>query len=112
MVGVEHLVQARLAGWAPFIDLLVGDPIPRGVLTLWRGDYGPCGEVYVEPGEIPAALDLRCCHGLPVVVHAPDYDAGRPVFDRLIEFEPARAWLCTPDSITHWSPVEAEQWAI
>ncbi len=104
MRGHDDLIRARLAG-APVavVDLDVG-----GKPDFWRHGKGWHFRIAVDPDEAGSA-DLRCCHGLPVFVHADSYADGWPAFERAIEFEPIAVHLCAPEIVLRYTGEEIEQ---
>jgi len=61
------------------------------------------GRIEVYADDVAEALDLRCCHGLPVQVLSPSYSAGWPIAARAVEAEPARLTFCAPDYAGRYS---------
>lgn len=104
MLGHDALIAARLDRWpVAVVDLDVG-----GKPDFWQHGRGWHFRIALEPGEAGAA-DLRCCHGLPVFVHADSYEAGWPVFERALEFEPLALYLCAPEIVLRVEGEEIEQ---
>lgn len=109
MRGHEHLIRARLAG-APVtvVDLDVG---VGGAPDFWRRGKGWHFRIALDLDEAGTA-DLRCCHRLPVFVHADSYAEGWPAFERAMDFEPIAVHLCAPEIVLRFTGEEIEQlWA-
>ena len=107
MKGHDDLVQARLDRWpVGGVDIVVG-----GLPGFDRRGGAVWFYLSVDPDEAET-LDLRGCHGLPVFVHAPSYEAGYPFFDRANEFEPALLALCAPEVVIRFDGERVEQWDI
>lgn len=104
MRGHDDLVQARLERWpVGGVDIVVG-----GVPGFDR--RGKAVWFYLVPEGDGAIADLRGCHGLPVFVHAPSYEAGYPVFERAIDFSPLFIALCYPTGVVRYDGAELTQW--
>lgn len=105
MTGHEDLIQARLRGVAiGNVDLLIdGRADMHERAGAWHFAIG------VKTEEM-AGADLRCCHGLRVFIHAPSYADGMPLFERLMDFEPALAAICAPDSVVRYDKEGMKQW--
>lgn len=116
MTGHEALAAARLRGWNPGTVRIVVEPRSSAWWrqpAIYRGaDKRTVAEIQVDPDEVAGALDLRCCHGLPVFVHADSYDAGKAVLWRVQEFEPVLAALVAPDSVVRITEGGIEQWEL
>lgn len=114
MIGADHLTAARLARHHPDrVRIVVATPPAPMHDTLYRDFDGKgVAEIWVDPEEVGGALDLRCCRGLSVVVHADSYDAGKAVFFRVQEFEPAMAALATPETVVRMTAEGIEQWEL
>lgn len=105
MTGVEDLIAARLRGWPiGTVGLLLdGRADAHQSEGAWHFALG------VKTEEVPSA-DLRCCHGLRVFIHAPSLADGLPLFERLMDFDPALAAICAPDSVVRYDKEGMEQW--
>jgi len=107
MRGHEDLVQARLEGWpVGGVDIVV-DGLPgfdRRGKAVWF-------YLAVDRGEA-AALDLRGCYGLLVFVHAPSYELGWSIFDRVSEFDLLFFALCAPEVVVRFDGGRIEEWAV
>lgn len=104
MRGHEELVQARIARWpVAVVDLAIG-----GKPDFWQHSKGWHFRIALDPSEAGSA-DLRCCHGLPVFVHADSYEEGWPVFERAVEFEPMALHLCAPEIVLRYDGERVEQ---
>lgn len=105
MTGHEPLIAARLKGF------------PVGNVSLLLDGKADCHErdgvwhfaIGVKSDET-ASADLRCCQGLAVFIHAPSLADGLPLFERLMDFEPALAAICAPDSVVRYDKEGMEQW--
>lgn len=101
MRGHDQIIAARLAG-LPLkrIDIDVGGKA--------HGIENVCGELVgllaVEEKPSAARLDLRCCHGLPVVVIADTYEAGWPIAERVIEHAPVSLTFAAEDMAATYTP--------
>lgn len=107
MTGHEPLIAARLArkpvaGVDLVLDGRADVEVRDGALWFALG---------VKAGEA-VGLDLRCCHGLPVFIHAPSYEAGMPFFGRLQDFEPRTVALCAPEVVVRFDGERLEEWAM
>lgn len=114
MKGHEALAAARMRGWNPGTVRILVEPTTG---AWWRQpeiyrmpNKATVAEIQVDPEDVAGALDLRCCRGLPVFVHADSYDAGKAVLFRVAEFEPALAALVAPDSVVRMTDEGVEQW--
>lgn len=101
MLGSQEIIAARVAR-AAFrrIDI---DVVPART-TLRYGvehDNGHpfVGRLEIVVGENPKTLDLRCCHGLPVVVFAETCAAGWPVVERVLGVEAKTVTLASCDAM-------------
>lgn len=112
MIGVERLVGARLRGHNPdSVRINVEPPPALRYDTLYRAHDGrSVAELWIDPSEIVGALDLRCCRGLAVFVHAPSYEAGKAALFRVQEFDPSAAFLIADDSVVLVTDRGMEQW--
>lgn len=107
MRGHEELVQARLARWPIAAVQLDVD----GSADYWRHGKAWHFRLAVSRDEA-GTVDLRCCYRLPVFVHAESYEAGYPVFERAMEFEPALLSLCAPEVVVQYDGERFTQWEI
>ena len=106
MTGHEALIAARLARLpVAGVSLAVG-----GRADVDQRADGLHFALGVKEGEA-TGLDLRGCHGLPVVIHADSYEAGFPFFDRVQDFEPSMIALCAPEVLLRYDNERGlEQW--
>lgn len=107
MQGAEALVQARLARW-PIAGVEIDTERPA---DFWQHGKAWIFRLSVDRDEAGTA-DLRCCYRLPTFVHAPSYEAGWPVFERAMEFEPALLALCAPEVVIRFDGERVEQWDV
>ena len=107
MRGHDALVQARLERW-PVGGVDIGRDLLPGFDRRGRAFWF---YLRVEEGEA-GALDLRGCHRLPVFVYAESYEAGYPIFERAMEFEPALLSLCAPEVVVQFDGERFTQWEI
>lgn len=114
MIGADRLVHARVLGRHPDTVRINVEPAPEYRYdTLYRAEDGrSVAEIWIDPTEVAGALDLRCCRGLPVFVHAPSYDAGKAVLFRAAEFEPTLACLIAADTLVHLTAEGIQQWEL
>lgn len=114
MIGADRLIDARLRGRHPDSVRINVEPAPEHRYdTLYRAEDGrSVAELWVDPSEIAGALDLRCCRGLPVFVHAERYDAGKAALFRAMEFEPSLACLIAGDVMVRATTEGIEEWAL
>lgn len=114
MIGADRLTWARVIGRHPDTVRINVEPAPEHRYDpLYRAEDGrKVAELWVDPTEVAGALDLRCCRGLPVFVHAPSYDAGKAVLFRLQEFEPVLACLIAGDTLVRITAEGIEQWEL
>lgn len=107
MRGHDELVQARLDRWpVGGVDIVVG-----GLPGFDRRDAAVWFYLSAEPEEAET-LDLRGCHGLPVFIHAPNYESGAALMLRAMEFNPLLVALCAPEILVRWDGGEIEEWAM
>lgn len=115
MRGHDVIVKARLAGLHLVrIDV---DVLPAGANrerwekpgVEWLAD-APVGRIEVDHGENAALLDLRCCHGLPVLVLAASYADGWPVAQRVADAGPASLAFCALDMAVRVNEEGMQAW--
>jgi hypothetical protein len=115
MRGHEAIVQARLSGIRLArvdVEVLTQGADRHGwgrPGVEWLGDM-PVGRIEVEESENPALLDLRCCHGLPVLVLASSYAAGWPVAERVADASPERLHFCAADMAVRYDHEGMQAW--
>ena len=115
MRGHDAIVQARLSG-ARFeridVDVLAGSEQrehwkPPGIEVLGGRVVG---RIEVQAGENAALLDLRCCHGLPVLVLAASYADGWPVAQRVADAGPTSLAFCALDMAVRVNEEGMQAW--
>lgn len=108
MTGADQCIAMRLAGRTPAtVHLMLGHQRRASDGHVYRDSDGRLScELCVPPNEDGALLDLRCCQGAAVLVHAETYDAGIAAFMRVLEFSPAEVTLAAADTIARWTPTE------
>lgn len=120
MRGHEAIVAARLAGLRidrVEVERLDSDERPATVVD-WRQagviefDCERVGLIEILPADSVATLDLRCCHGLPVLVLASSYERGWPIAERVIDVEPASLNFAAPDMAARYADGRVEAWEL
>lgn len=120
MRGHEAVVAARLAGVRIDrieVERLLADDYPGPVLGdstagIERRPDGVVGSIEILARESVATLDLRCCHGMDVLVLAGSYEAGWPVAERIIEVEPASLRFAAPAFAARYENGRLEAWEL
>ena len=120
MRGHTEIVQARIERFAfrrIDIDVLQAKPGHRpdfcrpGIDS--DGDAPFVGRIEVTPDDNIRTLDLRCCHGVPVVVFSETCADGWPVVEQVLLIEPKTVALASGDAVvrvdetgetTAWEP--------
>ncbi len=101
MLGSQEIIAARVARVAfRRIDI---DVVPTRT-KLRHGvesDNGHpfVGRLEIVHGENIKTLDLRCCHGVPVVVFADTCAAGWPVVERVLGVPAKSVTLASVDAM-------------
>lgn len=115
MRGHDAIVKARLAGLS--LSRIDVDVLPSGVKLdrwekpgiEWLGGV-PVGRIEVDEAENPALLDMRCCHGLPVLVLAASYADGWPVAERVADAGPESLAFCALDMAVRVNEEGMQAW--
>ncbi len=109
MQGHDEITAARLQGIRVSrvaIDVLRDQPhraYPWQRPGIERDGDEIVGRIEVYADDVPDALDLRCCYGLPVSIIAPSYTEGWPVAVRVTDAEPARLTFASPELAARFS---------
>ncbi len=113
MTGADAIVAARVARWPlAGVDVLIDARRPVIPEPIEARDDTLHGVLRLDGTEGVAGLDFRCCHRLPVFVHAPDYAAGMRVLMRIAEFEPSTLSMICPTDVIHYDGKETYEWAL
>lgn len=113
MTGADAIVAARIARWPlAGVDVLIDAPRPVMPESIEERDDVLHGVLRVGGTEGVAGLDFRCCHRLPVFVHAPDFAAGMRVLMRIAEFEPRTLSMICPTDVIHFDGQETHEWPL
>lgn len=113
MTGADAIVAARVARWPlAGVDVLIDARQPVMPEPIEQRDDLLHGVLRVAGTEGVAGLDFRCCHRLPVFVHAPDFASGMRLLMRIAEFQPATLSMVCPTGVIHFDGQETHEWAL
>lgn len=113
MRGAEEIIAARLAGMpvrSVVIDRLREPPVVR-----WPSLEAEAGEVVgrveVYDADTVASLDLRCCHGLKVLIFAQSY-GDWPIAVKAMDCEPSELTFAAPEFAAHFDGERLQAWEL
>lgn len=113
MRGAEEVVAARLAGMpvrSVVIDRMSEPPVVRWP-SLEAEEDGIIGRLEVYDSDTFASLDLRCCHGLSVLILAKSY-GDWPLAVKAMDCEPAEMTFAAPEFAAHYDGEELKAWEL
>ena len=105
MIGHEHILRQRLERLpirTVFVDVGLSTSFERRWLSREAEDLAPSS--IITDGTSPALADLRCLHGLTVILSSRCDDAALlwQWFDAIVAVQPLRVFIMLRDECLQW----------